>query len=172
MQQPIGRNHPAIYLFHACTISTLQINAKGKKKKKINIHQHSKLCLYLKAEEQLQKWQSSRAEMQNGSGVDISPVPRTCWIKHLSHAQGNGAERARVCRHEAPYPSLGPREFSLDAFYTSPKKNPHWRVICDLWRERQRLRRKSISAFAFCLEYQQSKQTGLNNTIYTTYQLH
>lgn len=53
-------------------------------------------------------------------------VPRTCWIKHPSHAQGSGAERARVCRHEAPYPSLGPGEFSLDAFYTPPpsKKTP------------------------------------------------
>lgn len=65
---------------------------------------------------------SKMAIFQSGDAKRHLAVPRTCWIKHLSHAQGNGDERARVCRDETPYPSLGPREFSLDSFYTIPKK--------------------------------------------------
>lgn len=87
-------------------------------------------CIFFRTENGYLYLQSRKmtAGMENFQGRDANmpllghlSIPCTCWIKHLSHAQGNGNERACVCRDETPYPSLCPREFSLDAFYTSPK---------------------------------------------------
>lgn len=58
---------------------------------------------------------------KDGFLLEHFPITCTCWIKHLSHAHGNNSKRACVCKDETPYPPQCPGEFSLDAFYTSPK---------------------------------------------------